>query len=152
MKGSTAVTNIGVQLEYFPFSIRDFTARIGSLGPFISLGSQFSYYNATAYSTLGPLGTPLTTFPKYLTPFRQSPLWFHRRGTVWSVVSSVGTRYKLSPLRDFDLIFNTFFSNWVDGLNQILRFTREQSQRLASVCWLYLLPAIDLQILYKAQV
>jgi hypothetical protein len=24
MKGSTAVTNIGVQLEYFPFSIRDF--------------------------------------------------------------------------------------------------------------------------------
>jgi hypothetical protein len=36
------------------FSASGFTARIGSWGP-ISLGSQFSYYNATAYSTLGPL-------------------------------------------------------------------------------------------------
>jgi hypothetical protein len=78
MKGSTAVTNIGVQLEYFPFSIRDFTARIGSLGPFISLGSQFSYYNATAYSTLG-LGTPLTTFPKYLTLQTIVLMVFYRR-------------------------------------------------------------------------
>jgi hypothetical protein len=60
MKGSTAVTNIGVQLEYFPLA-SGISPRIGSLGPFISLGSQFSY-NATAYSTLGPLGTPLTTF------------------------------------------------------------------------------------------
>ena len=29
MRGSTAVTNIGMQLEYFPLSIRDFTATIG---------------------------------------------------------------------------------------------------------------------------
>lgn len=120
MTGSTAVTNIGMQLEYFPWSIRDFTARTGSFGPFISLGGQFSYYNAEASSTLGPLGTPLTTFPKYLTPTGGRPYGFSTEsGTVWSVISSVGTRYKLSPLRDLmvDLRFQYFFSNWVDGLN-----------------------------------
>ena len=120
MRGSTAVTNIGMQLEYFPLSIRDFTSRIGSLGPFISLGGQFSYYNAKAYSTMGPLGTPLTTFPKYLTPTDGRPYGFSTEGgSVWSVVSSVGTRYKLTPLRDLmvDLRFQYYFSNWVDGLN-----------------------------------
>jgi hypothetical protein len=35
---------------------------------------------------------------------------FLQRGLVWSVVSSVGTRYKLSPLRDLiDLRFQYFF-------------------------------------------
>jgi hypothetical protein len=120
MIGSTAVTNVGMQLEYFPLSIRRFTATMGSLGPFVSLGGQFSYYNAKASSTLGPLGTPLTTFPKYLTPSEGRPYGFSSEsGTVWSVVSSVGTRYKLSPLSDLmvDLRFQYYFSNWVDGLN-----------------------------------
>ena len=52
MYGSTAVTNIGMQLEYFPLSIRDFTATIGSWGPFISLGAQLDFYNAKAASTM----------------------------------------------------------------------------------------------------
>jgi hypothetical protein len=56
-----------MQLEYFPLSIRDFTAVTGSFAPFVSLGGQISYYDAKASSTLGPLGTPATTFPKYLT-------------------------------------------------------------------------------------
>jgi hypothetical protein len=120
MHGSTAVTNIGMQLEYFPLSIRRFTGTIGSFGPFVSLGGQFSYYKPEAYSSLGPLGTPLTTFPKYLTPTDNEPYGFsNKSGTTWSVVSSVGTRYKLSPLRDLmvDLRFQYYFSNWVDGLN-----------------------------------
>lgn len=119
MKGESAVTNIGMQLEYFPLSIRDFTARIGSLGPFVSLGTQFSNYNAKAYSTMGPLGTPLTTYPKYLTPTDDRQYGFStENGTVWSIVSSVGTRYKLSPLSDLmvDLRFQYYFSDWVDGL------------------------------------
>jgi hypothetical protein len=123
MKGSTAVTNIGVQLEYFPFSIRDFTARIGSLGPFISL--EVSLVTTTPpYSTLGPLGTNYIS--KYLTPTDNPLMVFLQRG--YSLVSrfKCRTRYKLSPLRDLmiDLRFQYFFSNWVDGLNQILRFTK----------------------------
>ncbi len=128
MKGNTAVTNIGMQLEYFPLSIRDFTARVGSLGPFISLGSQFCYYNAEAYSTMGPLGSPITTFPKYLTPTDNRPYGFSTEdGTVWSIVSSIGTRYKLAPLRDLmiDLRFQFYFSNWVDGLNPNPEFYKE---------------------------
>lgn len=128
MKGSTAVTNIGMQLEYFPWSIRDFTARIGSLGPFVSLGAQFSYYNAEAYSTMGTLGTPLTTFPKYLIPTDDRPYGFSTEGgSVWSVVSSVGSRYKLTPLQDLmiDLRFQYYFSNWVDGLNPNPKFFTE---------------------------
>ena len=115
MKGSTAVTNIGMQLEFFPYSIRDFTATIGSWAPFISLGGQFSYYKPTSMSELGPgLGELLTVTPqKYIDAFDR------KGGTTWSVVSSVGTRYKLTPLSDLmiDLRWQYYFSNWVDGLN-----------------------------------
>ena len=120
MHGSTAVTNLGVQLEFFPLSIRDFSVTVGSLAPFVSLGGQLSYYNAKASSTLGPLGTSLTTFPKYLTPSEGRLHGYStERGAVWSVVSSIGTRYKLTPLSDLmiDLRAQYFFSNWVDGLN-----------------------------------
>lgn len=115
MKGSTAVTNIGMQLEFFPYSIRDFTATIGSWAPFISLGGQFSFYKPTSMSELGPgLGELLTVTPqKYIDAFDR------KGGTTWSVVSSVGTRYKLTPLSDLmiDVRWQYYFSNWVDGLN-----------------------------------
>jgi hypothetical protein len=109
-----------MQLEYFPFSIRDFTARVESFGPFISLGGQFSFYNTKATSTLGPLGTPLTTFPKYLVPSDGRQFGFSTESSsTWSIVSSVGTRYKLAPLSDLmvDFRLQYYFSDWVDGLN-----------------------------------
>ena len=113
MRGSTSVTNIGMQLEYFPYSIRDFTSTIGALAPFISLGGQFSFYDPEAYSTLGPLDTPISTPIKYYNATT------NQGGTVWSIVTSVGTRYKLSELSDLmiDLRVQYYFSNWVDGLN-----------------------------------
>lgn len=115
MRGSTAVTNIGIQLEYFPLSIRDFTNTIGGLAPFVSLGGQFSFYDPKAYTTLGDgrLNTPATTPVKYFNATQ------NEGGSVWSVVGSVGTRYKLAPLSDLmiDLRWQYYFSNWVDGLN-----------------------------------
>ncbi|RTY95801.1 glutamate dehydrogenase [Flavobacterium sp. GT3R68] len=113
MRGSTAVTNVGMQLEFFPLSIRDFTATIGSLAPFVSLGGQFCFYDPEAYSTMGSLDSSIASYPKYFGAFTNSG------GTVWSVVSSVGTRYKLTPLSDLmlDLRVQYYFSNWVDGLN-----------------------------------
>lgn len=113
MQGSTAVTNIGVQLEYFPFSIRQFAATNGSLGPFVSFGGQFCFYDPTVYSSLGKLNTPISTPVKYYNATD------NEGGTVWSVVASVGTRYKLTPLSDLiaDFRFQYYFSNWVDGLN-----------------------------------
>ena len=120
MSGSTSITNLGTQFEFFPLSIRDYSAVEGSFAPFVSLGAQLSYYSARASSTLGALGTPATTFPKYLTPSDGRPFGFsNENATVWSIVSSVGTRYKLNESADLmvDLKFQYYFSNWVDGLN-----------------------------------
>ena len=78
----------------------------------MSLGGHFSFYNPEAYSTLGELNTPLTTPVKYIDATT------NEGGTVWSVVSSVGTRYKLTELSDLmvDLRLQYYFSDWVDGL------------------------------------
>ncbi|WP_353088485.1 glutamate dehydrogenase [Flavobacterium sp.] len=115
MRGSTAVTNIGMQLEFYPFSIRDFTATTGSWAPFLGFGAQFSFFKPTAYSELGPgLGDLPTVTPiKYLEAFDT------RGGTTWSLVSSIGTRYKLTELSDLmlELRWQYYFSNWVDGLS-----------------------------------
>lgn len=112
MRGSTAITNIGMQLEYFPLSIRDFMASNGSFAPFVSLGAQFSSYNPEAYSTTGPLTIANT-------PLKYRDAFTNDSGTTWSVVTSVGTRYKLTELSDLmvDLRFQYYFSNWVDGLS-----------------------------------
>jgi hypothetical protein len=56
---------------------------------FVSLGGQISYYDAKASSTLGPLGTPATTFPKYLTRVKVDLSVFYRKNTVLSVVTSL---------------------------------------------------------------
>ncbi|AIG29197.1 glutamate dehydrogenase [Flavobacterium psychrophilum] len=119
MEGSTAVTDIGMQLEFYPFSIRDFAATNGAFAPFVSLGAHFSFYNPEVHSTLGKLND-VNINPKYWAPSEGEAHGFtNKNGTVWSVVSSIGTRYKLTPLSDLmlDLRAQYYFSNWVDGLN-----------------------------------
>ncbi|RYG30387.1 MAG: glutamate dehydrogenase [Chitinophagaceae bacterium] len=116
VEAETSVTNIGVQLEFFPLSIREFSASPGKLAPFISLGGQFSFYNPKASSQLGNgvLGDDPT-----ITPVKYFDAFDHEGGTTWSVVGSVGTRYKLTTLSDLmiDLRWQYYFSNWVDGLS-----------------------------------
>ncbi|HEX8268685.1 MAG TPA: glutamate dehydrogenase [Flavobacterium sp.] len=116
MRGTTAVTNVGMQLEFFPLSIRDFSATIGSFAPFVSLGGQFSYYDPEAHSTLGD---GLLGQDPSITPVKYFDAFDHEGGTTWSVVSSVGTRYKLTELSDLmvDFRLQYYFSNWVDGLS-----------------------------------
>lgn len=113
MRGSTSVTNLGMQLEFFPLSIQDFSFEEVSLAPFISFGGQYSFYNPKASSILGALDTPITT------PIKYYGATTNKSGTVWSLVGSLGTRYKLSPLSDIMLDFRMqyYFSNWVDGLS-----------------------------------
>ncbi len=113
MKGTSTVIDIGSQLEYFPFSIRDFAAGAYKLAPFISFGVHFVNYDPEVYSELGGLNTPLTTPEKYFDSFQQEP------ASTWSVVWSVGVRYKLTQLSDLmlDSRWQYYFSNWVDGLN-----------------------------------
>lgn len=111
MRGEASIINVGMQLEYFPLSIRDFTNTVGSFAPYVSAGAQFSSYSPEATSTTGPL-TILNTPVKYRNGFTNED------GTTWSVITSVGTRYKLGDYSDLlvDLRFQYYFSDWVDGL------------------------------------
>ncbi|EDM44392.1 hypothetical protein SCB49_05165 [unidentified eubacterium SCB49] len=113
MYGSTTVFDIGSQLEYYPFSIRDFAARPGNFAPFVSAGIHFVSFDPEVYSTLGSLNSSVTTPEKYFGAFQQEG------GSTWSFVASVGMRYKLSHSSDImiDTRWQSYFSNWVDGLN-----------------------------------
>ncbi len=114
MKGYARVTDIGMQLEFYPWSIREFAASQGAWAPFVGLGAHFSIFKNGTYSDLGPLGTLATTYPKYLPSGYSS-----EGGTTFSVVASVGTRYKLAEMHDLfaEVRWQYYFSDWVDGLN-----------------------------------
>jgi hypothetical protein len=119
MKGSSTVFDIGSQLEYFPFSIRRFSATPGSFAPFISFGVHWVNFDPEVYSELGALDTPITVSGgdgKYYGSFQQEP------DSTWSVVWSFGIRYKLTIMSDLmlDGRWQYYFSNWVDGLNPSL--------------------------------
>jgi hypothetical protein len=118
--------DIGMQLEYFPLSIRSFQGFAYRVAPFFSLGTHYTSYNPRAYRNEVRLNNP-TTFP--IDPRTGSPYWGWQEGSInpesgstWSVVTSVGARYKLTPLSDLmiDLRWQYYFSDWIDGVNHQL--------------------------------
>ena len=120
MKGSTTLIGLGSQLEFSFIKVHDFENSVGSFSPYLSLGFQVSYYSAKASSKLGPLGLPETTFAKYITPSDGRAHGFsNENGVVLSVVTGVGVHYKLTTMSDlmFDVRYQGFNSDWVDGLN-----------------------------------
>lgn len=120
MRGSTQVVSLGVQLEYSFKHIHDFERTVGSFNPYIGIGPQISFYNATATSELGQLGDIITTYPKYLVPSDgRSHGYSNESKAVFSAALNFGTRYKLTEISDliFDVKAQFFASDWVDGLN-----------------------------------
>ena len=118
MNGETKVTDIGMQLEFFPWSIREFSGTDGSFAPFIGLGAHYNFYKTNVYSTLGNI-SPLTVGAiddgqKFLNGAINND-----GGTTWSILSSVGSRYKINELSDLfvELRWQYYFSNYVDGLS-----------------------------------
>ncbi len=115
MGGSTSVFDIGSQLEYFPLSIRAFTAGSYKIAPFASIGTHWVNFSPEAYTTYGSgvLDSPLNVPDKYVGATSNSP------GSTWSIVWSLGFRYKLTTMSDLmlDGRWQYYFSNWVDGLN-----------------------------------
>lgn len=115
MEGSTSALGLGAQLEYFPLSIRDFAARPKSFAPFISAGFHWVNYNSkvTYDEALG------VASDYYGGKYNPATAIDNSGGSTWAFVSSVGVRYKLSPLSDLmlDSRWGYYFSNWVDGLN-----------------------------------
>jgi hypothetical protein len=120
MSGKSTLVNLGSQLEFSPIKIHDFENSVGSFSPYVSLGFQVSYYTTSVTSQLGPLGLPSTTFAKYLIPSDGRQYGFsNENGVVLSVTAGVGVHYKLTEMSDlmFDIRYQGFSSDWVDGLN-----------------------------------
>ena len=135
-KGRASVWEVGTQLEYFPMSIRDFSAGAYKFAPYVSVGVHFVWFKPRATTLLrddgdifGQVLNPLTpdptdTGPAIIPGFnvgegRNGTGVDDRLGDTWAITWSVGTRYKLGPLSDFliDARWHYYTSNWVDGLN-----------------------------------
>ncbi len=112
MYGSTSFSSVGFQVEYYPFKTDDYD-RGSSFSPYLSLGPHINYVSVTSKSTLGELGTYISTPQKYMGGFRNGAM------TVASLTGTIGTRFKLSDYHSLftELRAQYFFSDWVDGLN-----------------------------------
>lgn len=117
MKGSTEIIEVGAHLEYFPLSIRDYTAFAYPISPFISLGANFVTYDPDAYSTLGPLKDHL--FPAFKVGSGELGGVDLDSGSTWTIVFGTGLRYKLGVSSDLVANFQWkyYFTDWLDGLN-----------------------------------
>ncbi|GAA3775717.1 glutamate dehydrogenase [Corallibacter vietnamensis] len=111
--------DIGMQLEYFPFSIRSFQAFSYRIAPFVSLGVHYTSYNPKAYTSYGNSNiNNANNFYSYWDPGSINP----DSGNTWSLVTSIGARYKLTPLSDLmlDLRWQYYGSDWIDGFDHQL--------------------------------
>jgi hypothetical protein len=111
--------DIGTQLEYFPLSIRSFQAFSYRFAPFVSLGVHYTYYSPEASTDYGDRSILNdNNFWSSWEPGSINP----QSGSTWSIVSSVGVRYKVGVLSDLmlDLRWQYFGRDWIDGLNHQL--------------------------------
>ncbi|HET8754345.1 MAG TPA: glutamate dehydrogenase [Salinimicrobium sp.] len=117
MIGSIKIFEIGAHLEYFPLSIRDYTAFAYPISPFISLGANFVTFEPYAYSTLGPLEENL--FHSFKVGTGEMGGVDLDSGSNWSLVFGTGVRYKLGVSSDLvaNLQWKYYFTDWLDGLN-----------------------------------
>lgn len=111
--------DVGMQLEFFPKSIRAFSAGAYSFAPFISLGAHYTWYSPEVSTTFGDQNI---NNPNNFYSFWQPGSVNAENGSTWSIVGSIGTRYKLTILSDLmiDLRWQYYFNDFVDGLDHQL--------------------------------
>lgn len=126
--------DIGMQLEYFPKSIRAFAAGAYSFAPFFAAGVHWVSFNPSVETTYGT-GNPQNP-NNFYTFWNQAsggdPFVSSENGSTWSVVASVGTRYKLTILSDLfvELRWQYYFDDFVDGLNHKLESNKANDWNL----------------------
>lgn len=113
MTGKAKVFEIGTHLEWFPMSIRDFQEGKPKFAPYFGIGAHYVNYRPEATSSLGPLNSPVTTFPTFIDRIDTS------QGSTFALVGDIGFRYKVSPLSDLlvSSAWHYYDSNYVDGLS-----------------------------------
>lgn len=121
--GEAKNLDVGMQLEYFPRSIRAFEAFRYSFAPFVSLGVHYTNFSPTVWTEYGDQN------PNNVNNFY--PRWEPgsinvEGGSTWSVVASVGTRYKLNNVSDLmvDLRWQYFGDDLIDGLDHQLDYNK----------------------------
>lgn len=133
MAGVANVFDLGSQLEFFPYSIRDFAAGGYTFAPFFSLGAHYNSFSPEAYQdnskiteteALQTLNTDPTVQVSGVYGTANNAIFLEDSATnegfsSWSLVWSVGTRYKLTPLSDLmlDLRWQYYFTDFADGLD-----------------------------------
>ncbi len=115
--------DIGMQLEYFPLSIRAFQAFSYRIAPFVSLGVHYTSFNPKSSTTYGDenILNANNIYSYWWDPGDEYPLNLSS-GSTWSFVTSIGARYKLTKVSDLmlDLRWQYYGSDWIDGLNHKL--------------------------------
>jgi len=121
--------DIGTQLEFFPLSIRSFQAYGYRVAPFISLGVHYTHYTpevSTTYNNPNPLAIGDITDPSNFYSGWDPGDVDANPGNTWSVVASMGFRYKIGKLSDLmlDLRWQHYFDDRVDGLDHVLEYNK----------------------------
>lgn len=128
LRGHKGVANnidIGTELEFFPFDIHAFEVLQYKFAPFVSLGVHYTFFTPKVSTTYdnpdsGAYGDVLNPSNFYSNwepgSVDASP------GNTFSIISSIGTRYKLNKLSDLmlNLRGQYYINDWVDGLNHQL--------------------------------
>jgi hypothetical protein len=122
-KGVAKNLDIGTQLEFFPLSIRDFQGFAYSFAPYVSLGVHYTSFTPEVSTTFGD--GDITNPDNFYSPWEPGSV-DASPGSTWSMVSSVGVRYKLSKISDLmlDLRWQYYFNDRVDGLDHQLSFNK----------------------------
>lgn len=117
MTGTTNITNIGFQLEYYMRCLKDFIYPWSDIkwNPYVLAGLQYTMYNNTLNSTLGDWEQDISVLPRKWTVPGALDVG---KGTTFAVTFGGGVRYKFSTKIDFNAQFNWqfFLSDAVDGL------------------------------------
>lgn len=129
-KGVAENLDIGTQIEFFPLSIRDFQGFAYSFAPFVSIGVHYTSFSpkaSTTYANPDPnaIGDVFDRTNIYSYWFDNFPVDGDSYpinvdgGGAFSVVSSVGFRYKLTKLSDLmlNLRWQYYFNDVIDGLD-----------------------------------
>lgn len=124
--GESQNFDIGVQLDYYPFSLREFSYATGSFNPYASFGVHFTAYNPSVYTSFG--NGDATNLDNFYDPWhypngiRDRQFINTQSGTAFSLVGGIGTRYKVSYYSDLmlELRWQHFFNDKIDGLDHKL--------------------------------
>ena len=130
--------DVGMQLEYFPLSIRSFQSLTYRYAPFVSLGVHYTNSKPQAWTDYGNkniydgdniydhwYANPILLPPVPVGQKREYPINLDPTNAL-SIVASIGVRYKLTELSDLmlDMRWQYYGNDWIDGFNHKLDYNK----------------------------